>query len=499
MQTTVAAGYLPPTDLYIQSAADNASLKLKAPEFIRDVCNINAGGKFLTSEEINKKIMRELELKPITRGSNKNKPFSRTDRDLAYETYQAAETAFIKSHEDLAQKMRNAIEMLPAMDVPGGSPMEKAINLLKILAAQTGEEEAGEGKHENEFLRELLSQSNLAKAKKNIKEAQNLSAKERDLLKQLADLKKQSENKSNKAPPPPGSAGSDNPGDAEGSNKNGGTKGKGIADGTVTGKTDKGQQQLDSILQLTDKQLGMILRVSRKLKAFSKLRTSKISKFEPDAEGEEVRNRSMKSFDEISKLKGHQFGQKTIMPKLFNYRTVTNQYAIRERGKFVEKKQLLYVLVDCSGSMQEDDNQRINKAAGILVNRLMAVADGDAELFWRFFDTRSHEFHHVTNKEEAHASIMQVMNEGYYNGGGTNFTVAISDAVSHIESIKDTMQLAKPEIFMVTDGSCSCKLKAKDLKGIKLHAAIVARNGSDDLPKLVEDTGGLYIDMSAHC
>jgi len=61
MQITVASGYLPPSDHSIQAAADQAELKLKVPDFVRDVCNITAGGHFLSQSEIADKIQQEWE------------------------------------------------------------------------------------------------------------------------------------------------------------------------------------------------------------------------------------------------------------------------------------------------------------------------------------------------------------------------------------------------------------------------------------------------------
>jgi uncharacterized protein with von Willebrand factor type A (vWA) domain len=203
----------------------------------------------------------------------------------------------------------------------------------------------------------------------------------------------------------------------------------------------------------------------------------------------------MQNYGELSRIKASQYAQKSSTPNLFNYRAVTNQYMIRERGRFLEKKQLLYVLVDCSGSMIEDGHTRINMAAGILVNRLMAVAKGDANVYWCFFDTVNHEVTFVDNKAKAHASISKVIEVGQYDGGGTNFDVAIKSAVEHIESLKETMQFAKPEIFMVTDGGCRCSLKREDLKGVKLHAGIVADENPAQLKALVGATGGAYIEF----
>jgi uncharacterized protein with von Willebrand factor type A (vWA) domain len=104
----------------------------------------------------------------------------------------------------------------------------------------------------------------------------------------------------------------------------------------------------------------------------------------------------------------------------------------------------------------------------------MAVADGDATLYWRFFDTKSYDVTYVTNQEDAYASINTVLNEENFTGGGTNFDVALTDAVEHIMSMKETVSFTKPEIMLVTDGACGSNFSYSNLKGVKLHTAFVS-------------------------
>ncbi|MEN6635520.1 MAG: vWA domain-containing protein [Clostridiaceae bacterium] len=478
MQTTVAPGYLPPSDRDIQTAADQAGLKIKAPEFIRDVCNLRAGGEFVSAEQLQRNIDADLGRYPIVCESKKFKRTDITTRNV-YGTYREARAAFDQDRKQVATQIRSTVESMNALDIPGGSPMTQAVQMLRLLAEQQNQNQDQGDRSENSLLKELLSKQNLDKAKENIEQARQLTDKEKDLLQKVAALQKKAQN--GESPPPP----------QDGSSA--GTYGKGMSDCSVTGPTAAATQLMSNAILISDKQLGEVIRISRKLKAISKLRTAKVTQFVPDVEGDQVRNRQMQNFNEITRMKSTQFSQMTSMPKIFNYRAVTQQHMIRERGKFVEKKQLLYVLVDCSGSMREDSGRRINLAAGILVNRLMAVADGDAEVFWRFFDTVSHEVTFVKNPVEAHESITKVLQTEQYDGGGTNFDVAISDAVQHIESLRETMEFAKPEIFMVTDGSCSCNLTVKDMKGIKLHSAIVADENSRQLQALTENTGGAFL------
>jgi uncharacterized protein with von Willebrand factor type A (vWA) domain len=480
MQITVANGYLPPSDSAIQAAASQANLKLKIPDFVRDVCNIAAGGHFLSPEEINNKIQDEWDRTSIKREFvNKKTKFVRSDNNKSYNNFAEARNSFYQDKERLAQKIQNTINSMDRIGVPGNTPLEQSVNLINLLiqqryGASVDPEAAAQKFGTDNVLDDVLDCANVSLAEDNLETAKNMSQDEQDLLDQIAEIKEKKENRTQSSS---------------------GFGGRGVGDGTLTGFTAKSKNILRHAMHLADNQMAEILQVSRKMKAFSKLRTSKVQEFTPDAEGNQVRNRGMQHYGELPRIKAAQYAQKVVTPNLFNYRSVTNQFMIRERGRFLEKKQLLYVLVDCSGSMTDDGSTRINMAAGILVNRLMAVAKGDANVYWRFFDTMAHDVTFVDDKAQAQESISKIIDSEHYAGGGTNFDTAISTAVEHIESLKETMKFAKPEIFIVTDGGCSCSLKRDDLKGIKLHAGIVANEHPSQLHALVGATGGAYIDF----
>lgn len=500
MQTTAPYGYLPPPDSEIKVAATAAGLKLDAPEFIRDVCTIRAKGAFKDRSQLSAEINKLIERNPIRRsveeeevGKNKsvkNTVFTDPNTGNKFTTLSAATDSAVRHFTDLASQIVDAIQMLPSLDVPGGSPMHEAINLLKLLAEQQGSNNAQSGQGgENNFLQKLLSKQNLQQAKDNLDMAKSLSANERETLQQVANLKKQDEQGKGKGKGEDDVSpnGKQTPGESEGQ----------MNEGTQTGDSAGGKAVIDAAVALTDKQMQQIVKVARRLKALSKLKTSKITKFAPDVQGDQVQNRLMRGFNEIGKVKAGDLALMSANKGLFRYRAVTSQLQIRERGIHMEKKQLLYMIVDCSGSMGDGGNYRINLAGGVLVNRLMAVAKGDATLYWRFFDTKLYECHFVANKEEAYGSIQKILKVENYAGGGTNFDQALQGAVDHIGKLRaDGGEFVKPEIMIVTDGECHCRVKYGDLKGIKLHTALVADARVEELESLTTQSGGLFMRLA---
>ena len=476
MQTTVALGYLPPSNQAIKEMADKVNLKAQAPDFIRDLCIIKAGGRYMTPEELDNQIKQSLlDDQPIIMTGDKKYPFRTSHDGKNHKNYASAYSSFLNESYALVQQVKNAIEAFPAT-LLGDSPLEHAVNLVQALANGAGV--GNSPLSENELIPHILKPNHIQQLKNTINEAKNLTKSESDLLKTLSELKNKPESQQDE--------------------NSDGAYGKMIADGTQTGPSAKKKALIENIKVLSDNRMKEILKVSRRMRSFSKLKVNKIQHFVPDAEGSEVRDRPMKNYGELGKIKPTQFTQMISMPHMFNYRAATNQYVVRERGKHVEKKQLLYVLVDCSGSMKEDDGSRINMAAGILINRLMAVAKGDAQVYWRFFDTVTYPAEYCETKSQANESIYKILNTEQYEGGGTNFDVAISSAIEHIKELRTANEsLIKPEIFMVTDGDCECDFKKEGMDGIKLHAGIVSSGGSTSLKNLVGATGGAYIDFVA--
>lgn len=494
MQTTIANGYLPPSDEAIQQVADSVELKIKTPDFIRDVCTIRANGRFMTAEELRVQAENEIAKKPILTKIYKDKSkikgtiFQDPVTNTTYPSHAAAKDASIARHISNATNIRNAIEMLPSMEVPGNSPMQQAVNLLKLISEQKNMNKDSGDTPEDSILNSMISPKSMSKAKSALAEAKSMSQQERDMIEKLAELKDKRENEIDLEAEPPGPP--------EEGDETPGLGGKAISAGTATGHTATGQSILNTAIRLSDKQLGSAIKISRKLKSVSKLRVAKLTKFEPDVQADEIKDRLMKSYSELGKIKASQFASMVTTPGIFRYRSATNQYMVRERGKYTEKKQLLYILIDCSGSMVEDNGSRISLAAGVLINRLMAVADGDAVLYWRFFDTKSYDVKYIENKEDAYASISTVLNEENFNGGGTNFDVALTDAVEHIMSMKDTVTFTKPEIMLVTDGACNSQFTYSDLKGVRLHTAFVSHDVSPHIEGLTKEAGGVVLHLA---
>ena len=234
-----------------------------------------------------------------------------------------------------------------------------------------------------------------------------------------------------------------------------------------------------------------IASISRMLSNLSAMKASKKKEVKADPDGRDVRYRSMQDLTELPRMGA---GDRALLAKnktLFYHRVANRAVQVRERITITDQKQLLYLLLDCSGSMGEDG---FATAGGALMNRLTAVVKEEAELYWRLFDVDVHKEHYASNKEEARKS-MDVLRRGSFSGGGTNIQRAITAACDRIEELTDgNSKLGKPQVLIVTDGEDGVNADM-ELKGITVHVLLANKGSNESLEKLAKKSGGLFLKM----
>ncbi len=218
---------------------------------------------------------------------------------------------------------------------------------------------------------------------------------------------------------------------------------------------------IDKVLALSKHAEYELIRVSQLLDTFPSMSTKKKRRASKSQEPtSHIRTRSIRSLEELPKILHREHA---LPEELFWKRAVEKQVQRREYVKYEEQKQLIYILVDSSGSM--DSGGRIQKAAGVVYNRLKAVLKDEAEIYIRFFDSSPKELQKATTAAEARQVLKGIKNKGAYSGGGTNFKAAIDTAVQDIH--KDKNRFHACDIVMVTDGED--QVRDINLKGLDLH------------------------------
>jgi hypothetical protein len=237
--------------------------------------------------------------------------------------------------------------------------------------------------------------------------------------------------------------------------------------------------------------LRIMLEVSRKIDAFSTMRPQSDKRLVADANGDQVHYRSIDSLTELMNLSGSGWSLHQAAPYYWEYLAVSGQLNVRERVTEKQRRQAIFILVDCSGSM---GGERFWKAGGVVMNRLKGVLHGDAIVWVGVYDTRLKGVKYAETPEHARG-MMREFSGGSFSGGGTDTGAAIKAAHAFIQTeMEKGRALWKPDIVVLTDEDASVTgVTATDIPGTRVHGfAIGARNPK--LVKLARSTGGIGID-----
>mgnify|MGYP001557783155 CR=1 FL=1 len=157
------------------------------------------------------------------------------------------------------------------------------------------------------------------------------------------------------------------------------------------------------------------------------------------------------------------------------------------------QKQLLFMVVDGSASMLDDGFLGASRAAGIVMNRLQAVINGEAELYLRFFDgaLREQEFH--ADSPASARELMRIISDPtQYLGDWTEFAGTLKAAGQRAEEILKARGLRDPEIVLVTDGEAYVP-SLSVLGGKRLLVFQVGEEENIALSKLARRSGGVGV------
>ncbi|MBI3952721.1 MAG: hypothetical protein HY336_02070 [Candidatus Doudnabacteria bacterium] len=429
----------------MRAVAEEVGLKRYSPSLLADLAHVRAGGEILSPSiwrlEVERKVTEEI--RPERDGSY------RLPNGGATHSFGEAVSAKVEKAVKYHTAVSDFVREVDWSGIPGTTPLEQGANLLKLLAAKKG---GAPGSGDGETLPVFLEEAGDTVARELaevLDEVEDLDKEDRELLEDKDDESKSS-----------------------GSGQ-GGLSAMQIAEDFLS---DRGKREM--------------VRISRSLDELSRMKVSRESKFTPDPEGDDVRSRPIRNLGELTRVSKPSWAIYQKSRTLFWYQAVTKQLSVRERGIRSERKQLLYLIIDCSGSMKE--GQRVAKACGVLMNRLKAVLRGDAVLYWRLFDTKLREEHFVSTPEEGKAAMRELA-AGNFSGGGTAIDACSRQALARIEEIAREGKIHRPELVVVSDGDDTVRLTPEDLGQTRLHA-FLAECSNPPLTALAGKSGGVGID-----
>ena len=181
----------------------------------------------------------------------------------------------------------------------------------------------------------------------------------------------------------------------------------------------------------------------------------------------------------------------------FRQKFLTKDLIVRTPVKNSERKQKIIILVDASGSM--DENEKQQWVSAILVDRFRYVCKGEAEIFISSFVAYPDElyFRHIRNEEDV-ADFWKHYNHGP-NGGGTDMGRIVDYISNQIDkgklcNLKIDLREERPEILIINDGQDSV---GREKFNYKVNALSLMMR-SKKLTKLCNASGGkqIYVERS---
>ena len=243
-----------------------------------------------------------------------------------------------------------------------------------------------------------------------------------------------------------------------------------------------GRRSADEKLILSGKvshKLSEVLRTSDTLDKLGIIDTS--NTMIADSTGEYCETRPITGFDELNLINPIEL----INPvNYLSYRIINNESHIIERYRKEDKLSFITLICDVSGSMQNDN--KMNKALGIIFNIIKRVKSGECELLFSYFERTCFNWYHL-DKDSDITSIWNAIYHTSFDKGGTDVQKCIKEAISTSRGVISTNK----QLIVINDGEDECNLTLPDLDGFKLHSFILD-SSNDNLQKLSIASGGTY-------
>lgn len=227
-----------------------------------------------------------------------------------------------------------------------------------------------------------------------------------------------------------------------------------------------------------------LMKISRQLKQLSRLSMHAGRTDVSDMNGKRLVQTPMEDINDLPRISQAELCQPQEMLEM---RLLSGRAVRYDRTVRTARRQLLYIIMDCSGSMY---GSRANRACGVVMNRARGVVAGEAELFFRFFDEKCwEEERHVRTAEEARALMEYVLRNAY--DGGTDIPKSVRAAVDRIHALRSSKELCRPELAVITDGqSDMAGFDGFSFGGVVMHAFIIGGK-NQQLVNIAIGTGGV--------
>lgn len=215
--------------------------------------------------------------------------------------------------------------------------------------------------------------------------------------------------------------------------------------------------------------------------------------FQPEQEGElspaptpadRLDVRPIRSLAELTRVLP---SQQLLPDELFWAKAASGKLLMGEFQEPSPRRQVLYVLMDTSGSMgdpvrgQPNTSQwKIRLASGIALAYLLLAMRRGNQYVLRPFDMMPHRAILARNKEEAMLAMTELLSASF-SGGGTDISHAVGVAVDDIVDLRSqSTRNLWSDVLLITDCESSLRVCREDMDGQRIRLHIVALTNPQD-------------------
>lgn len=188
----------------------------------------------------------------------------------------------------------------------------------------------------------------------------------------------------------------------------------------------------------------------------------------------------MDNHNQITKIR-----KSAMMSETFDEKFIKKELDVNEKVKPEEKKQILYMLLDDSGSMRCKVKQTYVRA--VLLNRLESVVDGKSELMFYLYESKRYNEMEVKDKKAAQ-KLYKDISLRRPGGGGTYIGHILQETIDEIHNKKGYHD---PEIMIVCDGDDKVNPDDLKYKGVRINVVLLGTTNKD-LERIAKETGGFF-------
>lgn len=194
----------------------------------------------------------------------------------------------------------------------------------------------------------------------------------------------------------------------------------------------------------------------------------------------ESKSFQMDEYNKITKIK-----KSSMMLENFDDKFIKKELNVKEKVKPETKKQILYMLLDDSGSMGNIHKQTYVRS--VLLNRLESVNDGKSILKFCLYESQRYHFREATDLKSVQVLYKDIALRRP-NGGGTYIGNVLQETINEIANLEEHHD---PEIMIVCDGDDYVDPKNIDYKGVRINVVLLGTENYG-LKKIAEETDGFY-------